>query len=104
MRPAGFDDKMGMPELHGGEYRAQFRESPSTGIVYTAQQLSDHVAISLVLNHLTHPIGLQLLTDAATRLCQPHRTVKRISDFFGKRPSSAKDEATSTKKHKVAGA
>jgi len=104
MAPVGLDDKIGMAELHEEEYRAQFRESQSSGIVYTAQQLSDHVAISLALNLPARSVGLQLGTDAATRLCQPHRTVKRISDFFSKRPIHGNDAAPTTKRHKVAGA
>jgi len=104
MAPVGLDDKIGMAELHEDEYRAQFREAPCSGIVYTAQQLSDHVAVSLRLHAVPGPPYAVLSGDASTRLSQPHRTVKRISDFFSKKPSATSLPGGPTKKPRVAGA
>eukprot|EP00446_Apocalathium_sp_SHHI-4_P035180 CAMPEP_0177317982 /NCGR_PEP_ID=MMETSP0368-20130122/13829_1 /TAXON_ID=447022 ORGANISM="Scrippsiella hangoei-like, Strain SHHI-4" /NCGR_SAMPLE_ID=MMETSP0368 /ASSEMBLY_ACC=CAM_ASM_000363 /LENGTH=559 /DNA_ID=CAMNT_0018777377 /DNA_START=66 /DNA_END=1746 /DNA_ORIENTATION=+ len=82
----------GMPPLHEDEFFAQFREKPATGIVYTPQQLSDHIAVSLLLSpsdcRLVAPPAT-LVRDAATQLCQPHRSARRITDFFMKRPAPA---------------
>jgi len=89
-QPASFNG--GMPELEEDEYFAQFRadkEGPSTGIVYTPQQLSDHVAVSLLLRQV--PIStsangaLTPAQRAATQRCQPHLKSKRITDFFGRK-------------------
>lgn len=80
----------GMQPLEADEYLAQFRPAPSTGIVYTPPQLSDHVGVSLLLCDLpavTHAAALAA-RGAATQRSQPHRSAKRITDFFTKRPSS----------------
>merc|ERR1740129_1704931 len=83
----------GMPPLDEAEYNAQFRAAPATGMVYTPPQLSDHIAVSLLLRDVPIPAmaadtsGSVAQRDAATKKCQPHRTAKRISDFFTRKPS-----------------
>merc|ERR1712216_388474 len=78
--PIGLYEGAGLPELHEDEYRAQFRDAPCSGIIYTPQQLSDHVAVALALAHEAFGTGSAVLaSDSATRLSQPHRTVTRIS-------------------------
>jgi len=82
----------GMQALEEDEYEAQFQTSASTGIVYTPPQLSDHVAVSLLLSGLPPPsatgggLGGRQARDPATQRCQPHKSAKRITDFFTKRP------------------
>ncbi|CAE8701589.1 unnamed protein product, partial [Polarella glacialis] len=85
----------GMPELFQDEYFAQFRadsEGPSTGMVYTPPQLSDHIAVTLLLQAL--PCQGQIHCDGsaprdpATARCQPHRSTRRITDFFGARKAA----------------
>jgi len=83
MVPVGLSEGPGMPALEKSEFQAQFREAPSSGIVYTAQQLSDHVGVSLLLHGIPVVKCNALSKDAATRLTQPHCRVKRISEFFG---------------------
>ncbi|CAK9117209.1 unnamed protein product [Durusdinium trenchii] len=77
----------GVPPLEEDEYIAQFRadkEGPSTGIIYTPQQLSDHVAVSLLLRKVALP-SATLSRNAATQRCQPHLSSKRITDFFSRK-------------------
>lgn len=78
----------------------QFGDGASTGILYTAPQYSDHVAISLVLNAgfdaEFYSTSLSLdAKDAATKKAQPHRAQKSISSFFG-----ASSVASSSNKRK----
>mmetsp|Transcript_89509 Transcript_89509/g.208461 ORF Transcript_89509/g.208461 Transcript_89509/m.208461 type:complete len:95 (+) Transcript_89509:1-285(+) len=88
-----------MPALEEDEYFAQFRDEPSTGIVYTPQQLSDHVATSLLLRGCCVGDAPQPPTkDAATQRCQPYRAGKRITDFFGTKRSSSGELAPDTAK------
>merc|ERR1712151_1102439 len=79
----------GMPALEDEEYDAQFREKAGTGILYTPPQLSDHVAISLVLSGSQASADLHVQKDATTLRCQPHRSSKRITDFFTKRQDTS---------------
>lgn len=96
----------GMPPLEEDEYLAQFREGPATGIVYTPPQLSDHVAVSLLLSGLSlTPAGSSAVArtrDSVTRRCQPHRSAKRITDFFsaqGRPAASHAEAAPAAKRH-----
>lgn len=86
-QPAPFNG--GMPELEEDEYFAQFRadkEGPSTGIVYTPQQLSDHVAVSLLLRQVPAASATANSQQRSqTQRCQPHLKSKRITDFFGRK-------------------
>jgi len=77
----------GMPTLEGDEFNAQFRDQPSTGIIYTPPQLSDHVAVSVLLHNCARPLVASSLKDSSTLRCQPHRTAKRITDFFSRKGS-----------------
>lgn len=84
-RPSSFAGG-GMPPLEEDEYFAQFRSEPSSGMVYTPPQLSDHIGVSLLLEGCPLPAAAGGSgRDAATAQCQPHRTAKRITDFFGRR-------------------
>jgi len=93
-QPSGFAGG-GLGALQVEEYEAQFR-APSTGIVYTPPQLSDHVGVSLLLTGLdlrgSHQAG------AHTAKCQPHRSGKRITDFFGAKRSAATTEGAPAKR------
>lgn len=85
-QPAPFNG--GMPELEEDEYFAQFRadkEGPSSGIVYTPQQLSDHVAVSLLLRQVPVATTANSQQRSQTQRCQPHLKSKRITDFFGRK-------------------
>ncbi|CAJ1364613.1 unnamed protein product [Effrenium voratum] len=78
------------------EYFAQFRadkEGPSTGIVYTPQQLSDHVAVSIFLRNVPKPAPVA--RSAATQRCQPHLGAKRITDFFARKDQDHAAQAAS---------
>mmetsp|Transcript_11713 Transcript_11713/g.21909 ORF Transcript_11713/g.21909 Transcript_11713/m.21909 type:complete len:612 (-) Transcript_11713:159-1994(-) len=63
----------------------QFGEN-HTGIIYTAPQYSDHVAISLLLNekfdkaHISRSLVIRNGKD--TKLAQPHKMQQSISAFF----------------------
>jgi len=78
--PSGFAGG-GLPPLEEDEYKLHFRP-PSTGILYTPPQLSDHIGVSLLLQGLSI-IDATQARDAATLLCQPHKKGRRITDFFG---------------------
>lgn len=88
LQPAPFEGG-GMPAMDEDTYLVHFRalrEGPSSGIVYTPPQLSDHVAVSLFLKGV--PLPEQPATparDASTSRCQPHLSAKRITDFFAVR-------------------
>lgn len=95
-QPAGLEGG-GLPALEEDEYLAHFREFPATGIIYTPPQLSDHVAVSLLL-HGVQGGGTaegRFASDACTKACQPHSR-RKISDFFGKRaaPDAAFDQSS----------
>eukprot|EP00747_Dinoflagellata_sp_TGD_P196297 gnl/TRDRNA2_/TRDRNA2_66206_c0_seq1.p1 gnl/TRDRNA2_/TRDRNA2_66206_c0~~gnl/TRDRNA2_/TRDRNA2_66206_c0_seq1.p1 ORF type:complete len:579 (-),score=94.12 gnl/TRDRNA2_/TRDRNA2_66206_c0_seq1:45-1745(-) len=96
LQPAPFNGG-GLEKLTDEEYVAQFRSGPSSGIVYTPAQLSDHVAVSLLLQGL--PAGApsqaakRSTSDASTRSAQPHKAGRRITDFFAKKRGA--EEATS---------
>lgn len=77
----------GMPTLEQDEYFAHFREAPSTGMVYTPPQLSDHIGVSLLLSEPPLVAGGGGTKDAATQKCQPHKSARRITDFFARKPS-----------------
>eukprot|EP00929_Paragymnodinium_shiwhaense_P090810 TRINITY_DN50912_c0_g4_i1.p1 TRINITY_DN50912_c0_g4~~TRINITY_DN50912_c0_g4_i1.p1 ORF type:complete len:583 (-),score=142.05 TRINITY_DN50912_c0_g4_i1:112-1860(-) len=79
----------GMQTLEKGEYAEHFRPSPGTGMVYTPPQLSDHIAVSLLLEGCNvAAVGTQRQKDPSTQKCQPHKAAKRITDFFA--PKAAK--------------
>lgn len=85
----------GMAPLSEDEYFAQFR-APSTGMIYTPPQLSDHIAVSLLLTGVPRPAPEACSSqDAVTLRCQPYRTAKRITDFFAARPPAAGTGASS---------
>jgi exonuclease III len=92
--PSGFAGG-GLGALSVEEYEAQFRP-PSTGIVYTPPQLSDHVGVSLLLTSLD--LRENQLTGARTPKCQPHRSGKRITDFFGAKRCAATTEGAPAKR------
>jgi len=85
----------GMQALQEDEYLTHLRaksKGQSSGIIYTPPQLSDHVAVSLLLRgcHADPVAGGQ--RDAATQRCQPHRAARRITDFFASRKAAAPSE------------
>jgi len=62
----------------------QFGE-PHTGIIYTAPQYSDHVAVSLLLNERFDRLYVSsslVLNGKETKLAQPHKKQQSISSFF----------------------
>jgi len=83
----------GMNQLTGAQYKGQFRP-PGTTIVYTPPQLSDHVAVTLLLKPEaltaadTACVAYDESTkrykfDAETRKCQPHISgSKPMTSFF----------------------
>jgi len=78
----------GLPQLEEDEYAAQFRAEPGTGMLYTPPQMSDHIAVTALLRGV--PVAAAAKQrDAASLRCQPHRSSKRITDFFVRKPSTA---------------
>ena len=68
-------------------YDMQFKE-PHNGIVYTPPRYSDHVGVSFVFNALV--LGNRdeqgvLFTAKRTSKSQPHKSIRKISSFFGKK-------------------
>mmetsp|Transcript_84222 Transcript_84222/g.234948 ORF Transcript_84222/g.234948 Transcript_84222/m.234948 type:complete len:552 (+) Transcript_84222:41-1696(+) len=96
----------GMPTLEEDEYFAQFRTGPSTGIIYTPPQLSDHVAVSLLCGGLASAQGTvpAPTRDAATLRCQPHRSAKRITDFFSKKAAPIRASSPPAKRQALGAA
>jgi len=85
--PVGYEGG-GQKTLEEDEYMQMFRADsvgPSTGMIYTPPQLSDHIAVSLLLRGDWG--GQTLATDATTLRSQPQRSAKRITDFFTRKPS-----------------
>jgi len=86
----------GMPDLEEDEYLAQFGEAAATGIIYTPPQLSDHVATSLLISGCPLRSGIGASNrDSVTQRCQPHRSAKRITDYFGRKRSDSEMTQTS---------
>lgn len=84
----------------------QFGEN-HTGIIYTAPQYSDHVAVSLLLNKKFDDAyisrSLVLKTGKETKLAQPHKMQQSISAFFSCSSGSVKSSVvTSLAKRKDA--
>ncbi len=80
---------------------------PHTGIIYTAPQYSDHVAISLLLNaNFDSFCSTSLTLDVkaiSTKKAQPHKAQKSISSFFTPSSSSSSSAKSSTKRGKPIG-
>ena len=79
-------------------YEHHWRRAPSTGLVYTPPQYSDHIAVDLLLRqeafdaareHVCTNGGSNFKFDAKTRSCQPHAAQPSISSFFGAASQSA---------------
>lgn len=80
----------GLEQATGEALETQFG-SAHTGIIYTAPQYSDHVAVSLFLNEkfdVFMPSSL-ILNGKETKQAQPHKAQKSISSFFGASRSSS---------------
>lgn len=97
-RPASFEGG-GIPDAPTTAYETMF-QAAHTGILYTPPEASDHVAVSLLLQ--LQP-DLQLKSDAATKMAQPHKRQSCITSFF-KRRSSASLETEAPLKRQTAGA
>eukprot|EP00928_Gymnodinium_smaydae_P027616 TRINITY_DN212_c1_g1_i3.p1 TRINITY_DN212_c1_g1~~TRINITY_DN212_c1_g1_i3.p1 ORF type:complete len:310 (+),score=61.36 TRINITY_DN212_c1_g1_i3:584-1513(+) len=100
-RPAAFIGG-GLQRLEEDEYLAQFRANANSGILYTPPQLSDHVAVSLLIAQ--HQVSRTSVSsrDPLTQRCQPHRSAKRITDFFTRASSSSVQRLAVEKSTKVA--
>jgi exonuclease III len=87
-QPAPFD-KSGLEPLNATACDLQFAAFPAhTGIVATAPQLSDHLAISALLDlaavgRAPVPRDLTVPWDATTKACMYRRQQRSIRDFFG---------------------
>lgn len=97
-------------------YDHHWRRPPSTGLVYTPPQYSDHIAINLLFlqrafdaahSYIGANGGCNYKFDAKTRRAQPHAAQRSISSFFGatsheggykKRPSSSLHATASSSK------
>lgn len=104
----------GMMSMSRVAFDSQF-EDIGTGMIYTPPNLSDHIAISLLLDTAlwNEVVGTMVLqVDAATKKAQPHKKQRSIDSFFGvatssssvsvnpKRPSPSKTSASANKKPK----
>lgn len=73
----------------------QFGES-HTGMIYTPPSYSDHIAVSLKMNQqFERYFDTSLVLKGNTKQCQPHKTQKSISSFFGKSSSNLKSSNSS---------
>lgn len=85
----------GMSDAPQWCYDHHFR-SPSTGMVYTPPQYSDHIAVSLLIH--SNAIAFECVTDrkfdSGTRKCQPHTSMKSIKSYF-QQPNSSKQSLQS---------
>jgi len=76
----------GIVEATGNTLNKQWG-APHTGFLYTSPRLSDHIAISLLLDLHGGFCSLDS-TDKKTRQSQPHKAQSSIASFFRKRESS----------------
>jgi len=85
----------GIADASTAALETQFLGDPHTGIIYTPPSYSDHIAVSLFLNHddwHKQHFSTSLALDVKcpyTKKTQPHKSQTSISSFFGKSSSSS---------------
>jgi hypothetical protein len=92
----------GLQDASMGAHDTQFQPGKHTGILYTAPQASDHVAVTLLLDAqgaLGHPKGAPGAAaasrgplDAATKACS-YRPQASLKSFFAPKPKRPAEEA-----------
>jgi len=94
----------GLPDGKPNDYIWHTTVPSHTGMIYTPPQWSDHIAVSFLMKNVSLP--LNSIGNATkeqkkdTKICQPHKSVRSITSFFGAASASSSSSSEPPQKEK----